>query len=261
MTAPRLHSPTLTGLAVPFLLAPLCKRQALELPRMLGMPRSLGGPVRVTETLLQLGRLLMQLDRSGVRRQLPALGQRSPLTSAGRMLAGVRGPTRCLAGFLEHVTSLLNDLASQVPKALRGLALGLVVPAQSRPHAGQAGRSTCPITSSMVGHSPPTTGLSPPPLGVAGQARFGLLCRGDAPSMTVLKEGRRRDPNAEPPLRSFGNARTCAVDGCATQLSRYNPAPCCYLHKGWDLEQRTRPHRHAPESPLAPTTADDPPAD
>jgi hypothetical protein len=92
MTAPRLHSPTLTGLALPFLLALLLKRLALELPRMLGMPTSLSGPVRVTETLLQLGRLLMQLDRSGVRRQLPALGQRSPLRSAGPMLAGLRRP-------------------------------------------------------------------------------------------------------------------------------------------------------------------------
>jgi hypothetical protein len=79
--------------------------------------------------------------------------------------------------------------------------------------------------------------------------------------MTVLKEGRRRGPNAEPPVRSFGNARTCAADGCATRLSRYNPAPYCYLHKGWDLEQRIRPRRHAPESPLAPTTADDRPSD
>jgi hypothetical protein len=79
--------------------------------------------------------------------------------------------------------------------------------------------------------------------------------------MTVLQEGRRRGPNAEPPVRSFGNARTCAADGCATRLSRYNPAPCCYLHEGWDLEQRTRPGRPAPESPLAPTTADDRPAD
>jgi hypothetical protein len=38
--------------------------------------------------------------------------------------------------------------------------------------------------------------------------------------MTVLKEGRRRGPNAEPPVRSFGNARACAADGCATRLSR-----------------------------------------
>jgi hypothetical protein len=79
--------------------------------------------------------------------------------------------------------------------------------------------------------------------------------------MTVLKEGRRRGPNAEPLVRNFGNARTCAADGCATRLSRYNPAPYCYLHKGWDLEPRTRPGRHAPESPLAPTTADHRPVD
>jgi hypothetical protein len=79
--------------------------------------------------------------------------------------------------------------------------------------------------------------------------------------MAVLREGKRRGPNCEPLVRSFGKVRTCAADGCATQLSRYNPAPFCYLHKGWDLEHRTRPRRHTPESPLPPTTADDRPPD
>jgi hypothetical protein len=79
--------------------------------------------------------------------------------------------------------------------------------------------------------------------------------------MAVLREGKRRGPNCEPLVRSFGKVRTCAVDGCATQLSRYNPAPFCDLHKGWDLEHRTRPRRHTPESPLPPTTADDRPPD
>jgi len=46
--------------------------------------------------------------------------------------------------------------------------------------------------------------------------------------------GRLRRPSsaAEPLVRSFGKARTCAANGCDTQLSRYKPAPCCYLHKG-----------------------------
>jgi hypothetical protein len=79
--------------------------------------------------------------------------------------------------------------------------------------------------------------------------------------MTVLREGKRRGPNSEPLVRSFGNARTCAADGCATQLSRYNPAPFCNLHKGWDREQRTHARRHTPESPLPLTTADDRPPD
>ena len=42
------QSPTLAGLALPFLLALLLKRQALELPRVLGMSTRLGGPLRVT---------------------------------------------------------------------------------------------------------------------------------------------------------------------------------------------------------------------
>jgi hypothetical protein len=78
--------------------------------------------------------------------------------------------------------------------------------------------------------------------------------------MTVLKEG-RRGPKSEPLVRSFGKARTCAANGCDTQLSRYNPAPCCYLHQGWDREQRTRGRRRVAELPVALTTADDPPLD
>ena len=39
-----LHSPA----GITFLLALLLQRQALELPRVLGMPTSLGGPLRVT---------------------------------------------------------------------------------------------------------------------------------------------------------------------------------------------------------------------
>src|SRR5215216_5813085 len=70
----------------------------------------------------------MQLDRSGGRRQFPALGQRSSLTSAGRILADLLGPTRCLTSFLEDATNLLNGLLSQVPKALWRLVLGLSFP-------------------------------------------------------------------------------------------------------------------------------------
>jgi hypothetical protein len=66
--------------------------------------------------------------------------------------------------------------------------------------------------------------------------------------MAVLREGQRRGPNSEPLVRSFGNARTCAADGCATQLSRYNPAHCCYLHQGWDREPVTRPRRRTTDT-------------
>lgn len=79
--------------------------------------------------------------------------------------------------------------------------------------------------------------------------------------MTVLRQGTRRGPNSDPLVRSFGNARTCAADGCNTQLSRYNPAPCCYRHQGWDREPVIRPRRRAPESPVAAATADDRPVD
>src|SRR5215204_5021152 len=80
-----------------------------------------------------------------------------------------------------------------------------------------------------------------PPLRELARVTFRLLWPGDNPSMTVLREGKRRGPNSEPLVRSFGNARTCAADGCATQLSRYNPAHCCYLHHDWDVLTRARP--------------------
>ena len=79
-------------------------------------------------------------------------------------------------------------------------------------------------------------------------AGFGLLWHGDNASMAVLWEGKRRGPNSEPLVRSFGNARTCAADGCGTQLSRYNPARCCYLHQGWDREPVTRPRRRTTQT-------------
>ncbi len=47
---------------------------------------------------------------------------------------------------------------------------------------------------------------------------------------------RRRAPGADPEVRSFGAARTCAADGCGTRLSRYNPDSYCSVHRGWDRQ-------------------------
>jgi hypothetical protein len=79
--------------------------------------------------------------------------------------------------------------------------------------------------------------------------------------MAVLQEGKRRGPNSEPLVRSFGSVRICAADGCRTQLSRYNPARCCYLHEGWDLEPVTRPRRRAAKLPVAAATGAEGPSD
>jgi hypothetical protein len=54
---------------------------------------------------------------------------------------------------------------------------------------------------------------------------------------------RRRAPGADPAVRSFGAARTCAADGCATKLSRYNPDSYCSVHRGWDRQVVTRRRR------------------
>jgi len=102
----------------------------------------------------------------------------------------------------------------------------------------------------MAGFSPPDNRRTATGLGRRGKAgKFGVPWQGNGLSMVVLKEGRRRGPNSEPLVRSFGDARTCAADDCSTQLSRYNPARYCYLHQGWDLEQAIRPRRREPELP------------
>jgi hypothetical protein len=54
---------------------------------------------------------------------------------------------------------------------------------------------------------------------------------------------RRRAPGADPVVRSFGSARTCAADGCETRLSRYNPDSYCSVHRGWDRQVITRRRR------------------
>ena len=54
---------------------------------------------------------------------------------------------------------------------------------------------------------------------------------------------RRRAPGADPAVRSFGAARTCAAEGCETRLSRYNPDNFCSVHRGWDRQVITRRRR------------------
>jgi hypothetical protein len=54
---------------------------------------------------------------------------------------------------------------------------------------------------------------------------------------------RRRAPGADPVVRSFGSARTCAADDCETRLSRYNPDSFCSVHRGWDRQVITRRRR------------------
>jgi hypothetical protein len=54
---------------------------------------------------------------------------------------------------------------------------------------------------------------------------------------------RRRAPGADPVVRSFGTARTCAADDCETRLSRYNPDSYCSMHRGWDRQVVTRRRR------------------
>jgi hypothetical protein len=61
---------------------------------------------------------------------------------------------------------------------------------------------------------------------------------GDAGAKT-----RRRAPGADPEVRSFGEARVCAANGCETQLSRYNPDSFCSVHRGWDRQVITRRRR------------------
>ena len=41
------------------------------------------------------------------------------------------------------------------------------------------------------------------------------------------------EADEEGPAKTYGAARTCAVPGCGTLLSRYNPSELCCLHHGW----------------------------
>ena len=59
----------------------------------------------------------------------------------------------------------------------------------------------------------------------------------------VAAPTRRRAPGADPAVRSFGQARTCAADDCETRLSRYNPDSFCSVHRGWDRQVVTRRRR------------------
>ena len=80
---------------------------------------------------------------------------------------------------------------------------------------------------------------------------------GEGGELTVERDGdagsdglgagksRRRAPGADPAVRSFGAARTCAADDCSTRLSRYNPDSYCSMHRGWDRQVVTRRRRTA----------------
>lgn len=46
---------------------------------------------------------------------------------------------------------------------------------------------------------------------------------------SVLAPGERRR-TGRGHVDSFGQGRVCAVPGCATELSRYNPNGACWLH-------------------------------
>jgi hypothetical protein len=63
------------------------------------------------------------------------------------------------------------------------------------------------------------------------------------PEESTATPTRRRPPGADPAVRSFGSARICAADGCATKLSRYNPDSYCSVHRGWDRQVITRRRR------------------
>ena len=48
---------------------------------------------------------------------------------------------------------------------------------------------------------------------------------------------------------TYGTGRLCAIEGCQTVLSRYNPSAICSLHSlGWKIRQRS-PTRHPQKRP------------
>jgi hypothetical protein len=69
-------------------------------------------------------------------------------------------------------------------------------------------------------------------------------------TIAATAPARRRAPGADPAVRSFGSARTCAADDCQTRLSRYNPDSFCSVHRGWDRQVVTRRRRGEDEESL-----------
>jgi hypothetical protein len=160
----------------------------------------------------------------------------------------VLGPTRWLAGFLADAKNLLNGLVREIPQARSASSRASSFPRMTSYRFEPVDWLARFLHDGGVVSIRQPAGPTTPAEKWPGQ---GLACsgKGDNPSMVVvLQEDKRRGPNSEPLVRSFGNARTCAVDGCTTQLSRYNPARCCYLHQGWDLEPATRPRRRTTDT-------------
>jgi hypothetical protein len=43
------------------------------------------------------------------------------------------------------------------------------------------------------------------------------------------------------PIKTYGSGRICAVDGCGTRLSSYNPSSICSLHRdGWEVSSKKK---------------------
>src|SRR5215218_8736428 len=110
-----------------------------------------------------------------------------------------------------------------------------------------------------AGHQPSRTAIVPQAADGQSADRSGSL---QLP-LPFLKAGpaggrlRRPSSAAEPLVRSFGKARTCAANGCDTQALPVQPRPALLSPQGWDLEQRTRGRRRVAGLPVALTTADD----
>jgi hypothetical protein len=66
---------------------------------------------------------------------------------------------------------------------------------------------------------------------------------------TTVLRGRRLHSVADgmSKTRTYGAGRTCAVEGCGTVLSAYNPSRTCALHDGvWREDARRSSRRAAP---------------
>jgi hypothetical protein len=104
------------------------------------------------------------------------------------------------------------------PRPARRSGLAGRVP--GRPRIGPGGAEPfgpCPAS--------PAQPYRPAPLKLTRSGgRPALLGWGNNPSMVVLRRnGRRRGASAEPMVRAFGEARTCAEDSCTARLSRTTP--------------------------------------
>src|SRR5829696_1668310 len=125
---------------LPFLQLP--NGQLTQLSRMPAVLTSCGCPIWMAEPFLELGRLLVAVDRPLMGGQLPALGPPCPLTSTAQLLLALLAADRRLVIVLRHSQPPRREY---VREPRQRVALPVMLPrAPASSPAGRVGRGSPP---------------------------------------------------------------------------------------------------------------------